>query len=198
MRGLVSRARNNLIGSFKFFFQIYHSENKTTGHSLKKQVKRVSGPANLEGNMFVVDYDCMTAAGPTHEALLRALHSGEVCSSVIQANTWANHSVPAGGLVASIAFKNRSAFSRQELISTHLNKLWKNIFSKFSDDLKSQLAGQKVGLFFASTTGTIEDFVYSFYLFSYRDLINVFISDLIYNSRGTESIIIAVDLLAEF
>lgn len=124
-------------------------------------MKSNAGPANLKGNMFVVNYDCMTAAGPSYEDLLLALNKGQVCSQTATADQWPQLNVTPGGLVALLKQENVKLKSRQELISESLNQLWKNIEARLTPETKNNLTSEKVGLFFASTKGNVEDYIYS-------------------------------------
>lgn len=110
--------------------------------------------------MFVIDYDCMTAAGLNKEALSNALTQGRACFEVVSDKKWSRPVAP-GGLVCQIPFAQRLGETTQDLITKNLQTLTQNIFSRISPQFISELASQRVGIFFASTKGFIEDFVYS-------------------------------------
>lgn len=113
-------------------------------------------PANVPV-MFVIDYDCITAAGDTREKLMAALYRGQVCSHPAVESEWTSP-VMAGGLVARIdgKFKNSKQF-----ISENLSALWQRINQRLDSDLQKTLMQSRVGLFFSSTKGCVEDYIYN-------------------------------------
>ena len=98
--------------------------------------------------MFVIDYDCITAAGESPESLMNALNSAKVCSQPAVENQWNKPVIP-GGLVSLIPDKKN--------LTQDLSKLWKNISNK----LPSDFSNAKVGLIFSSTKGNIEDYIFT-------------------------------------
>lgn len=101
--------------------------------------------------MFVIDYDCITAAGESPEVLMNALNSAKVCSYPAKANQW-NRPVVPGGLVSLIQNKKN--------LTEDLSRLWNNILNKLPSDILSDFSKAKVGLIFSSTKGNIEDYIF--------------------------------------
>ncbi len=97
--------------------------------------------------MFVIDYDCITAAGESPESLMNALNSAKVCSHPATENQWNKPVIP-GGLISLILEKKN--------LTEGFTGLWKNISKK----LPSDFSNAKVGLIFSSTKGNIEDYIF--------------------------------------
>jgi 3-oxoacyl-[acyl-carrier-protein] synthase I len=109
--------------------------------------------------MFVIDYDCLTAAGPHKENLMTALFEGKVCSHHAEKNDWQSDLVP-GGLVALIQNRDATQSTVRDYLSQNLNALWKQIYKNLSQENLTQFMKSKVGLVFASTKGCVEDYIH--------------------------------------
>jgi hypothetical protein len=123
--------------------------------------------------MYIVDYDCASAAGPSKFEFMEALYQGRVCSEKVLPQRWSKPFIP-GGLVASIQsspvhadqnsqVENNETFKFKksaDFFNFHLNGIWQNLRKSFSTNLNNDLKNKKVGLIFSSTKGIIEDFIY--------------------------------------
>lgn len=101
--------------------------------------------------MFVIDYDCITAAGESPQSLMNALNTAQVCSHPAVENQWNKPVVP-GGLVSLISGKKN--------LTQDLSKLWNNILNKLPSEVLADFSKAKVGLIFSSTKGNIEDYIF--------------------------------------
>jgi hypothetical protein len=116
--------------------------------------------------MFLVDFDCVTAAGFGRETLMNTLFEGRVCSRAVGPEEWSRPAQP-GGLVA---FLNREkplkitgspAPTKLEIFVDGFQKLTERVCARLPLDLKNELKTARIGFIFASTKGDVEDFIYS-------------------------------------
>jgi hypothetical protein len=104
--------------------------------------------------MYILNYDCITAAGDGVFKLMEALNSGRDCSKP---------GAPMGR-ICQIENLERSKETAQVSLKKLLTKLWKNLALGLETDihelLQQQTPKSRVALVFSSTKGVIEDTIW--------------------------------------
>lgn len=100
--------------------------------------------------MYILGYDCITAAGANVDQLMQALYIGRDCS---QPSTFGQ------GRICSIDSIKKPSY--QAGLQGHFNLLWDRIYNGLSPELQSEISKSRIGFVLSSTKGFIEDYIWS-------------------------------------
>ena len=104
--------------------------------------------------MNLLNYDCITAAGPAVHDLMQGLFHGKDFSNTSSQNQWGNQPVVSGGRVCLVKDQNLSKRHYQQTMVLHFQKMWDRTKSK------AEFKKASVLVVFASTKGSVEDFIW--------------------------------------
>lgn len=107
--------------------------------------------------MYLVGYDCITAAGSGYECLMQSLYSGVDNSAIVLPEQWKTTVV--GGGKACLISEHKEA-AHLERFRVYSESVWRKLFSNLSETAKKTLSYRKTLIILSSTKGFIEDYIW--------------------------------------